>query len=86
MKRLKELSYEDFCIINDVELTCIFAESGQDREVEFCFNDAVLEIHEHPETASRWYPQLVFFQEDQAKNYQQGHITQKLREKRQQLC
>ena len=30
-----KISYEEFVDINDQELTCIFAESGADRELDF---------------------------------------------------
>ena len=59
MKEL--LTYEEWCDINEQELTCIFAETGRDREM--CYDREADEefIYDHIETYSHDYPQLVWY-------------------------
>jgi hypothetical protein len=43
---MRELTLEEFEEVNEVELRCIFAESGADRELDFDLEDAVLKLYE----------------------------------------
>ncbi len=51
---LPEISLEQFEDINDVELTCIFAESGMDRELDFDREAEVEKLYYNGQ-----FPQLI---------------------------
>lgn len=48
------LSLTDFCETNEQELTCIFAESGMDRELDYNREECENMLYE-----SKEYPQLI---------------------------
>jgi hypothetical protein len=43
---MRELSLEEFEVVNEVELSCIFAESGADREMDFDVESEILKLYE----------------------------------------
>jgi len=53
---IMELDFEDFCEINEVELTAIFAERGSDRELDFDLEDSLIQMWKREFTQ---YPQLI---------------------------
>ena len=48
----KSLSFEDWLDVNDNELTCMFAETGADRELDFDFEQEASQIYEQGDTPS----------------------------------
>ena len=63
---MRKLDFEEFQEINEVELTCIFAESGADRELDFDLESEIGNLYEEGFESStlKKYPQLQFLIED----------------------
>jgi len=53
-KKQRPLEFSEWISINDVELDCIFGESGADRELDFDYEQIVEDIYERGETKSKY--------------------------------
>lgn len=60
-----ELTVEEFEKINDQELTCIFAETGMDRERDFDRDKAIDILWFYSDQYIKVYPQLQFTKDSQ---------------------
>ena len=55
------LDYEEWSEVNEQELSCIFAETGRNREACFDRAEDELFMYEHMETYANDYPQLIYY-------------------------